>query len=76
AGTPQDEVTAQALCLAWQGQVMAVLLSDPEAVDAVRTLLARISPPQGQEASVRMHATAKDHGRIYQAGRDQHITER
>lgn len=42
----------------------------------MRTLLARISPPQGQEASVRMQATAKDHGRVYQAGRDQHITER
>ncbi|GAA2262534.1 hypothetical protein GCM10010430_53660 [Kitasatospora cystarginea] len=53
----------------------------PELVDELRRAIDELSPrpPESdrtESGGVRMHATASDRGRIYQAGRDQHIVER
>jgi hypothetical protein len=67
-----DELSAQ-----WQGQLRRLLLARPEALDELRALLDELSPPgvRGTPA-VTQHATASGDARVYQAGRDQHITER
>ncbi|MEU6678760.1 hypothetical protein [Streptomyces sp. NPDC046853] len=72
---PEADRTAEALRVAWQGQLMTVLLSDPSAVRELRVLLDELSPPGTPGAEVHLRAKATGHGRVYQAGRDQHITE-
>ncbi|MFD4723587.1 hypothetical protein ACFWNW_00765 [Streptomyces seoulensis] len=70
AGTPAE------LGAEWQGRIRRLLVAHPEAADHLRSLLAELTPAAAATPSVTQHATASGQGRIYQAGRDQNITER
>ncbi|MGW4025103.1 hypothetical protein [Streptomyces sp. NPDC005009] len=70
----ETELTAE-----WQGRVRRFLLAQPEAADELRRVLDDLSPSLPEEPGahrIHLRARASDHARIYQAGRDQHITER
>ncbi|CAM5305047.1 hypothetical protein SHIRM173S_05761 [Streptomyces hirsutus] len=64
----------------WVGRFAALLGEHPEAADELRDLVEgwRQRAAGGQEirGDVRMEARAEGNGRVYQAGRDQHITGR
>lgn|GEM_PF-1000800 len=63
----------------WQGRLRRLMAADPSAADDLRRLLDEVSPSaagsSAQASSIRMRARASGHGRVYQAGRDQHIAE-
>lgn len=67
-----DDVRAQ-----WQARFRRLLTERPEAATELRNLLSELDPAgaAGTTSTV-LRATASGHARIYQAGRDQHITER
>ncbi|MEV1023174.1 hypothetical protein [Streptomyces sp. NPDC050264] len=70
----EAELTAE-----WQGRLRRFLLAQPEAADALRRVLDELNPsPSGEPAAQQIHLRAQASGsaRVYQAGRDQHITER
>ncbi|GAA2430642.1 hypothetical protein GCM10010191_50310 [Actinomadura vinacea] len=77
-----DEATEQALVGAWQVRLQRLVREDPALGAELRRLLDEtLTPPlapgeRDQITSIVLKATARDHGRVYQAGRDQHITER
>lgn len=60
----------------WQGRFRRFLTARPEAVEDLRRLLDEFVPSAEAAPAVTQHATASGHARIYQAGRDQHISER
>ncbi|MFH0245293.1 hypothetical protein ACGRHY_23395 [Streptomyces sp. HK10] len=72
---PREELHSE-----WQGRIRRLLAADPRIAEDLRRLLEEIGPADGQEpapaARIRMQARASGHGRVYQAGRDQHITEK
>lgn len=54
-------------------------MARPEVADELRRILAELNPelpPAHTTVEVRLRAEASGSGRVYQAGRDQHITER
>ncbi|GAA3880556.1 hypothetical protein GCM10022243_51470 [Saccharothrix violaceirubra] len=53
----------------WQGSIEALLWEHPEAAGALRALIGSPRPPEPGR-SVTQNATASDHSRVYQAGRD------
>ncbi|MYS22519.1 hypothetical protein GA0115240_142182 [Streptomyces sp. DvalAA-14] len=60
----------------WQGRLRRLLVGRPEAVAELRRLLDEIAPlALAGVPAVTQRAIASGHARIYQAGRDQHITE-
>lgn len=63
-----DEVRAQ-----WRGQFRRMLQEHPELAAELRAVLDEAAPPAPVPV---LRATASGRARIYQAGRDQHITER
>ncbi|GAA2567808.1 MULTISPECIES: hypothetical protein [Streptomyces] len=70
----EAELTAE-----WQGRVRRLLLARPDVADELRALLDGLAPslpeqPDAPRVELRAHASGS--ARIYQAGRDQHITER
>lgn len=70
----EAELTAE-----WQGRLRRLLLARPEAADALRQVLDELNPSSSGEPAVqriRLQAQASGSARVYQAGRDQHITER
>ncbi len=70
----EAELTAE-----WQGRLRRFLLAQPEAADALRQVLDDLDPASSGEPAPRhthLEAHASGSARIYQAGRDQHITER
>ncbi|GGV11677.1 hypothetical protein [Streptomyces griseoflavus] len=70
----EAELTAE-----WQGRVRRFLLAQPEAADELRRILDELNPSLPEEPEtrpVRLQARASGSARIYQAGRDQHITGR
>lgn len=71
-------VVARALQEEWARQVAELLASHPEAQDDLRGLLAGwvASDQRTVQGSVHLEAHATGRARVYQAGRDQHITER
>lgn len=70
---PQTETELQA---EWQGRVRRLLLADPSVAEELRALLDEVSPQDSTGGNaVQMHAHATGNGRVYQAGRDQHIQE-
>ncbi|MFJ8540683.1 hypothetical protein ACIRFH_01465 [Streptomyces sp. NPDC093586] len=74
-----DAESEAELAAEWQGRVRRFLLARPEAADALRRILDELNPSPPQEPGterVRLQARASGSARIYQAGRDQHITER
>lgn len=75
AGDTQTEAELQA---EWQGRVRRLLQADPAIAADLRTLLDELSPDSatsGDVYNVQLHARATGNGRVYQAGRDQHIKE-
>ncbi|MGW1814271.1 hypothetical protein ACWCQM_12000 [Streptomyces sp. NPDC002125] len=72
-----DELTEQELRDAWTGRVRRLLSERPEIAEDLRRILLELDPEaDGAPHSVQMRAEASGSGRVYQAGRDQHITER
>ncbi|MFJ7135589.1 hypothetical protein [Streptomyces fungicidicus] len=70
----ESELTAE-----WQGRLRRFLLAQPEAAEELRRVLDELQPQVPGDAGpeqTRMQARASGSARIYQAGRDQHITER
>ncbi|MFC8421522.1 hypothetical protein ACFUN7_11670 [Streptomyces sp. NPDC057236] len=70
----EAELTAE-----WQGRVRRFLLAQPEAADELRRILDELNPSVPEDPGperIRQQARASGSARIYQAGRDQHITER
>ncbi|MEU6540655.1 hypothetical protein [Streptomyces sp. NPDC047000] len=73
-----DAQTEQELQAEWRGRVRRLLVDDPGIAEELRALLDELSPASpesGDTYKVQMTAHAKGNGRIYQAGRDQHIKE-
>ncbi|NUP22526.1 MAG: hypothetical protein HOZ81_42005 [Streptomyces sp.] len=74
-----DTDTETELTAEWQARVRRLLLAQPEVADELRRILAELSPelPERRPSvEIRLNAEASGSGRVYQAGRDQHITER
>lgn len=71
-----DQETLDELRLQWQGSVRRLLVARPAAVEELRALLDQLDPDGSAARQITQHATASGQGRVYQAGRDQHITER
>ncbi|GGX41931.1 hypothetical protein [Streptomyces noursei] len=76
-----DTLGEQALAGEWQGRLRRLLIADPDIAQELLRVLeeSRALLPAGQEVQapvVHMHAEVPGSGRVYQAGRDQHITER
>jgi hypothetical protein len=71
-----DQQTLDELRQQWQGQLRRLLAVRPDAAAELRGLLDELGPEgAAPEVPVTQHATASGHARVYQAGRDQHITE-
>ncbi|MFD8645800.1 hypothetical protein ACFV14_36455 [Streptomyces zaomyceticus] len=73
-----DELTEQELREEWAGRLRRLLREQPDVAEELRRMLAE-ADPQAQSTgagTVQMRAEASGSGRVYQAGRDQHITER
>lgn len=64
----------------WQRRLRRLLVADPAVADELQRLLddARASLPPREQPAQAAHMTAEvsGSGRVYQAGRDQHIVER
>ncbi|WEO97754.1 hypothetical protein A6P39_029145 [Streptomyces sp. FXJ1.172] len=71
-----DQETLNELRLQWQGLVRRLIGARPAAAAELRALLAELDPDGTAARPVTQRATASGHARVYQAGRDQHITER
>lgn len=74
-----DTDTEAELTGEWQARVRRLLLAQPEVADELRRILAELSPElpdQRPSVDVRLRAEVSGSGRVYQAGRDQHISER
>jgi hypothetical protein len=83
--TRSDLLTAQAdgdidsreeLGAEWQGRVRRLLVTHPEEMEALRTLLNELATHAPVVPSVTQHATASGQARVYQAGRDQNFGQR
>ncbi|MEV0123590.1 hypothetical protein AB0I16_19010 [Streptomyces sp. NPDC050703] len=71
-----DQETLEELRLQWQGLLRRLVVARPAAADELRRLLDELDPGGSAARQVTQHATASGHGRVYQAGRDQHIADR
>ncbi|MFE7312820.1 hypothetical protein ACFU7T_06890 [Streptomyces sp. NPDC057555] len=76
-----DTLGEQALAGEWQGRLRRLLIADPDVAQELLRVLeeSRALLPAEQEVQapvVHMRADVSGSGRVYQAGRDQHITER
>ncbi|MFH9174364.1 hypothetical protein [Streptomyces albogriseolus] len=76
AAAADDQETMEELRLQWQGMVRRLLVAQPAAIEELRALLDRLDPGGSAARQVTQRATASGQARVYQAGRDQHITER
>ncbi|GAA2951763.1 hypothetical protein ACFPN0_13665 [Kitasatospora cinereorecta] len=72
-----DELTEQELRDAWSGRVRRLLIERPDIASDLRRILLELDPEvKHAPRTVQMRAEASGSGRVYQAGRDQHINER
>ncbi|MEU2261224.1 hypothetical protein ABZ557_13275 [Streptomyces sp. NPDC019645] len=72
-----DELAEQELGEEWAGRLRRLLRDRPEVAAELRRILADLYPEeQARTGTVQMRAEASGSGRVYQAGRDQHIAER
>lgn len=77
ARAADDEEALGELRAQWQGRFRRLLAAHPEAAGELRRLLDELAPADGAaRPSISQQATASGQSRVYQAGRDQHITER
>ncbi|MGW2816690.1 hypothetical protein [Streptomyces sp. NPDC001415] len=78
----EDVDREAALVTEWQNRLRLLLREDPSLGRELQRLVdEEIAPSlpdeeQARAGSLSMKATASGHGRVYQAGHDQHITER
>jgi hypothetical protein len=75
-----DDQSEQDLVIEWQSRLRRLLAADPSLADELRQWVEglRAALPDAGKAEIgrlEMHARASGQGRVYQAGRDQHITE-
>ncbi|MFF1730755.1 hypothetical protein [Streptomyces sp. NPDC058247] len=71
-----DADAEQELIGEWSGRVRRLLRDHPEIAEELRVVLNELDPEGADRpATVNMRAEARDSARVYQAGRDQHITE-
>ncbi|WTC92173.1 hypothetical protein OH733_15690 [Streptomyces griseus] len=65
------------LAAEWQGRIRRLLIDQPQVAEELQRLLDELSPSTSPAAaaSVTQHASATGQSRVYQAGRDLHITE-
>ncbi len=73
-----DSLTEQELTEEWAGRLRRLLREQPSVAVELREILAELDPDLQNRGpqTVRMSADVSGSGRVYQAGRDQHITER
>lgn len=76
-----DEEAERELRAEWSGRVRRLLVQQPDVADELRRVLADLEPAREREdlrvrTEIRLRAEARGSGRVYQAGRDQTITER
>ncbi|WP_098010990.1 hypothetical protein [Streptomyces sp. sk226] len=72
-----DATAGEELAAEWQGRIRRLLTERPEVAADLRALLDELAPSERTVApTVAQRATASGSARVYQAGRDQHITER
>jgi hypothetical protein len=74
-----DTDTEAELAAEWQARTRRLLVARPEVADELRRILDELSPAlsdQRASVDVRLRAEVSGSGRVYQAGRDQHINER
>jgi hypothetical protein len=74
-----DTYTEAELAAEWQARTRRLLVARPEVADELRRILDELSPAlsdQRASVDVRLRAEVSGSGRVYQAGRDQHINER
>ncbi|MGW3571540.1 hypothetical protein ACWDSL_48000 [Streptomyces sp. NPDC000941] len=81
ADDSENEETRRELGEEWAGRMRRFLVAHPEVVEELRRILDELSPAlpgndQAMNTTIHMRAEASGSGRVYQAGRDQHITER
>ncbi|MGH3309097.1 MAG: hypothetical protein ACRDP3_00650 [Streptomyces sp.] len=77
ARTTDDQETLSELSSQWQGRFRRLLVARPEAAEELHRLLDELGPPATAAGpAITQQGTASGQARIYQAGRDQHITER
>lgn len=73
-----DDLAEAELTAQWTGRFRRLLAADPAAGQALRSILDELAEkvPKGPDAKVNVHleAEARGEARIYQAGRDQHIS--
>jgi hypothetical protein len=71
-----DERSERDLAGEWQGRLRRLMAADPAIAEELARLLTDVLEPAARAhgGTIAMNATAHDHGRVYQAGRDQHIT--
>ncbi|MFG2622531.1 hypothetical protein ACGFXC_33445 [Streptomyces sp. NPDC048507] len=62
----------------WQARVRRLLLSHPDVAGELRRILDELhpQPSSAESGTTTLNARASGRGRVYQAGRDQHISER
>lgn len=75
-----DTTIAEDLVVEWRNRLRRLADADAEAAAELRRLVTAVLEPALAESgsrgpSITMTAVASDHGRVYQAGRDQHIAE-
>ncbi|MFE5910851.1 hypothetical protein ACFQ6B_17440 [Streptomyces wedmorensis] len=72
-----DEHTRAALIAAWNGYFLGLLVAQPHALDALRQLNAALTQEniRGPRPSLKMTAHASGKAQVFQAGRDQKITQ-
>ncbi|CAM5386874.1 DUF6879 family protein [Streptomyces griseus] len=72
-----DTDTEGELAAEWQGRIRRLLTDQPQVAEELQRLLDELSPSTSPaaSASVTQHASATGQSRVYQAGRDLHITE-
>ncbi|MFF5568180.1 hypothetical protein ACFY7Z_25170 [Streptomyces sp. NPDC012623] len=77
AAAVDDQEVLNEVRVEWQGRLRRLLVAQPAAAAELRRLLDEIAPPRpAADPAPVQRATASGHARVYQAGRDQHITER
>ncbi|GIH51656.1 hypothetical protein SAMN05421833_12966 [Microbispora rosea] len=77
-----DRQAEQELVGDWQRKLRRLLAADPQLGDELRRILDQElapllpAPEQSRIRDITMTATARGHGRVFQAGRDQHIHDK
>jgi hypothetical protein len=71
-----DEDAVDDLQAAWRSRFRRLLREQPEVAGELRRLLNELAPDEAPARTVTQHATASGQARIYQAGGDQHISDR